>query len=855
MNETVTELPPRTEVIERLKSENEKLRSQNSQNNFIFTLNPNPILIWDADLRIIDVNDAFLNATGWTRQKTLNSTVKDFRYLDKTGEGLEETIKDQKPKIGEATFQFPTGIVTWVRHTIPVTDETGVMIRILSVYNDITQQSRQLKEIKDLEHRTISILDQNPLAILQYDTGYQITYANTAFADMSGYSVEQALSMKVPDMKVISMDGTGSRVAIQEKKRGKAIMVVDFPSGRKTLEGYTIPLLDDDRNVTAVFGVYIDITGEVHEQKKVEKILRENPIPILTLDPALRIIGYNPAFLDLTGYTKETLNKMNFSDFKTIRVEGESVKECFNQKKRVVGEVELEYPTGKKILTRYSIPLLDEIGSVESLLIVYIDITDQHRQYDEIMVLQERSDAVIKDNPYPMVIWNTDLLVESMNRSALTLMGYHATDIGRLTVKDFTYLAQSGEGVKDTFQSGKTSRGEATIKFPTGIKTVERSNIPLVDANGKVSHVLSVYYDLTLQKKAIEDIIAVTSAAQEGNLTVRTHQNDYSGDFFEIAEKINLLLDTVIAPFHFFKEKLEDITANTEEVDASIKEVASGTRLLAENANTVGHNADLGDDGVQQVLRAMEDLNITVSDISMRSESVAKLSTLAGDESKQGIELAEKTKQVMGGITRNTEEVAGIVQEIKTQMDQIGKIVKLISDIANQTNLLALNAAIEAARAGDAGRGFAVVAAEVKSLAQDSRKSAESIADMIQGLQNKSLQAADAVENAGAIVKEGNIALADTLTSFSSIAGSIGDISKNVTEVAAVSEEQAASVQEITASIHELSTLLQTTAQRAADSAAATEETSAGITQIEEAIHEVTTDIDLVTREMMKFKL
>ena len=97
------------------------------------------------------------------------------------------------------------------------------------------------------------------------------------------------------------------------------------------------------------------------------------------------------------------------------------------------------------------------------------------------------------------------------------------------------------------------------------------------------------------------------------------------------------------------------------------------------------------------------------------------------------------------------EEISGdAVEQIRNldaQMHEIGKIVKLISDIANQTNLLALNAAIEAARAGDAGRGFAVVAGEVKNLAGESRLATANIEEVIARLMEGSKMTAESIES------------------------------------------------------------------------------------------------------------
>jgi len=94
----------------------------------------------------------------------------------------------------------------------------------------------------------------------------------------------------------------------------------------------------------------------------------------------------------------------------------------------------------------------------------------------------------------------------------------------------------------------------------------------------------------------------------------------------------------------------------------------------------------------------------------------------------------------------------GTVAKLESSSSEVGRVVKVIANIARQTNLLALNATIEATRVGVVGKGFAVVATEVKELAKESAQASEDISARIEAIQADARHALDAIRGIGELI-------------------------------------------------------------------------------------------------------
>lgn len=377
-------------------------------------------------------------------------------------------------------------------------------------------------------------------------------------------------------------------------------------------------------------------------------------------------------------------------------------------------------------------------------------------------------------------------LIENVNRMGTTLGGQirniaeiaTAISVGDLTKK----ITVETQGELEVFKNTVNDMVEQLNIFASEISRVARevgtegllgSQAVVESAAGTwkelIDNINRMSINLTEQIGSIGEVML---ALAQGNLSKQITAKN-AGEFQQLSDRVNQMIANLTASIKQMAEVATAVSSASEELTAVSKEMTENANQTAEQATSASASAEQVSTNATSVSIAVEQMNASIKEIAKNAALGAKVAT-------QAVKTADSTNATITKLGQSSVE--------------IGKVIKVITSIAQQTNLLALNATIEAARAGEAGRGFAVVASEVKELAKQTAKATEDISERIEAIQADTNSAVSAISQITGIINQINDLQNTIASAVEQQTATTNEISRNVAEAAKGSSDIAKNI-------------------------------------------------------------
>ncbi len=295
---------------------------------------------------------------------------------------------------------------------------------------------------------------------------------------------------------------------------------------------------------------------------------------------------------------------------------------------------------------------------------------------------------------------------------------------------------------------------------------------------------------------SIAGMLTLIQGIADNNLTVHDLVITSQDDFGQAGTALNKMKNNLHEVIQSIADSSMQIASASEELNTTSQQITANSEETSAQADVVSKAAEAVSQNLQTVATGAEEMGASIREIAKNATEAAKVATAA-------VKVAHDT--------------TATVSKLGDSSTEIGKVIKVITSIAQQTNLLALNATIEAARAGEAGKGFAVVANEVKELAKETAKATEDISRKIEAIQTDTKAAVEAISTISGVINQINDISSTIATAVEEQNATTNEMSRNVSEAAHGSSE-------ITSNIGGVAEAAQSTTRGATDTQKASQQ-------------------------------
>ena len=543
---------------------------------------------------------------------------------------------------------------------------------------------------------------------------------------------------------------------------------------------------------------------------------------VIEFDLTGTILTANDNFLKTLGYSLEEIKGRHHSMFVEESYRSSQEYKQFwarlSQGEFMAGEFKRVGKGGKEIGIQASYnPILGKDGKAYKVVKFATEITALMRSRTE----AARTMSMMENAPINVIFADRDLRIQYVNpasvRQLKSLERYLPIKVEQILGQSVDLFHKNPAHQRNLLSDPKNLPHRAQIQL--GPETLDLLVSPIFDQNRNYLGPM-VTWELITERLAteartremaererqqaaelrekVDSILAVVNAAANGDLT---HDVTISGEdaVGQLGSGLGTFFESLRSIIGNIGQNAQALASSSEELTAVGQQMGDNAEETAAQANVVSAASTQVSKNVHTVATGVEEMSASIREIAKNAAEAAKVATTA-------VKVATSTNDTVGKLGESSAE--------------IGKVIKVITSIAQQTNLLALNATIEAARAGEAGKGFAVVANEVKELAKETAKATEDISQRIEAIQRDTRGAVEAIGEIGTIINQ------------------INDISNTI---ASAVEEQTATTNEIVRNISEAARGTSEIAQNITTVAQGAQNTKEGASNSLQAARELTT--------------
>ena len=373
----------------------------------------------DDCFRFMSVNQAFLAATGLTREQVVGKRIEQM--LPETAQAVviskcKEAINENRTVFWEQASTFPTGELVGAMAVTPVRIAEGVCTHLVGTMHDLTETKQAEAALLESEEKFRLLADNSIDCIWMLDTKLRFIYLSPSAERILGYKPEQMVGTNLSSHFKIKEFLKVGALAAKAIKNYKTFTYVTFETkmlnsknDEVNIEISSKVFFNSQGKLIGLYGTTRDIT----ERKQTDEALRESEERFRTIFDSINdavfihdmetgaILDVNSTMCKMYGYSREEVDQLDIQALSSGEVPYTQQDALVWIMKAAMGEAQIfewmaKHKSGHLFWVEVSMKKA-VIGLQERLLLVVRDITERKQAEAELQKLNEELEQRVKE--------------------------------------------------------------------------------------------------------------------------------------------------------------------------------------------------------------------------------------------------------------------------------------------------------------------------------------------------------------------------------------------------------------------------------------------------------------------------